>query len=153
MLGLILEASDKAEEKFPTPFIAAQLSDVVIAGAETTGTALATAHHFVMRDRVVLQKLRDEIRGRFKRIEDIKPETTADLPYVNAVLNEALRVLPPVPWPASRLVPLGGDTVDGYFLPAGVSLAAHSPFTPSRADWGSARPGYRRVPLLPRVLP
>ena len=124
---MILEASDKAEEKFPTTFIAAQLSDVVIAGAETTGTALATAHHYVMRDRVVLERLRNEVRGRFSRLEDIKPETTADLPYVNAVLNEALRVLPPVPWPASRHVPLGGDTVDGYFIPGGVSSALRVP--------------------------
>ncbi|KAK1830712.1 cytochrome P450 [Podospora conica] len=132
ILGLILEASHKAEEEFPTPFIAAQLSDVVIAGAETTGTALATATHYVMRDRVVLERLRGEIRERFSRVEDITPETTANLPYVNAVLNEALRVLPPVPWVASRLVPLGGDTVDGHFLPTG-TLVSTNTFAASRS--------------------
>ena len=121
IIGRILDVQGKEGTEFSIPFIAAQLSDVVIAGTDTTATALSTAHYYLMRHHDVMQTLRSEIRTRFQRYEDISPATTADLPYVTAVLNEALRMLAPVAWPPARLVPPGGDTVDGYFLPADVS--------------------------------
>jgi hypothetical protein len=68
----------------------------------------------------VLGKLRAEIRGRFSRMDEITAATTADLPYVSAVVDEAMRIMSPVPGPLTRVVPHGGDTVDGYWLPAGV---------------------------------
>jgi len=74
-----------------------------------------------MKNPATLQKLRAEIRGRFRSLDDINPGNTADLVYLNAVLNEAMRIMAPVPWPPGRLVPEGGDTVDGHFLPGGVS--------------------------------
>ncbi|KAK5658484.1 hypothetical protein OQA88_1873 [Cercophora sp. LCS_1] len=123
ILGLILQAGEKEGNSFTTESIAAQLSDVVIAGTETSITALTTANHFVMRDPAVMRKLRAEIRGRFKSYEEISCSSTADLEYLNAVLNEAMRLLAPVAWLPSRVVPPGGDTVDGYHLPAGTWVA------------------------------
>jgi hypothetical protein len=101
--------------------MAAQLSDVIIAGTETTALALSTATHFVARDPEVLRKLQEEIRSRFSSYDEISPGSVADLPYVNAVISEAMRVMAPVPWPPSRVVPVQGDSVEGYHLPEGVS--------------------------------
>ncbi|GAB1312409.1 Averantin hydroxylase (Fragment) [Madurella fahalii] len=119
IIGLVLDAEKEEGEKSSIEYKAAQLSDLVIAGTETTATVLSTANYFVMRDPAVLNKLRAEVRSRFKSIDDINPGTTVDLEYLNAVLNEAMRIMAPVPWPPGRLVPEGGDTVDGYFLPGG----------------------------------
>ncbi|KAK3343689.1 benzoate 4-monooxygenase cytochrome P450 [Lasiosphaeria hispida] len=119
IIGRILQRQEVEETEFSNVFIAAQLSDVVIAGTDTTATALDSANYFLMKSPEAMQKLRDEIRGRFKRYEDITPATTADLPYLNAVIEEGLRLFSPVAWPPSRIVPPGGDTVDGHFLPGG----------------------------------
>jgi cytochrome P450 len=105
-----------------TAFLAAMTSDFVIAGTDTTATALATANYYLMREPNAMKKLQEEIRGAFARYEDITPASTTDLKFLNAVINESLRIFPPVAWSPSRIVPPGGDTVDGHFLPAGVSL-------------------------------
>jgi cytochrome P450 len=125
ILGLILSADEKEGNNFSTPFVAAQLSDVIIAGTETTALALSSALYFVTRDAEAHRKLADEIRRRFNSFEEINPGTVADLPYVNAVISEAMRLMAPVPWPPSRVVPMGGDNVEGYHLPEGVSSAVH----------------------------
>ncbi len=39
---------------------------------------------------------------------------------MHAVILEGLRIYPPLPFALPRVVPEGGDTVDGHFLPAGV---------------------------------
>ncbi|KAK0639400.1 benzoate 4-monooxygenase cytochrome P450 [Cercophora newfieldiana] len=126
ILGLILSAHEKEGNTFTTPFMAAQLSDVIIAGTETTALALSTAAYYVTRDAEVHRKLKEEIRGRFSSYEDISPGTVADLPYVNAVFSEAMRLMSPVPWPPSRVVPMGGDNVEGYHLPEGTCVSTSS---------------------------
>jgi cytochrome P450 len=119
LLGRVLQGRDPAE--LPLDMLSGNMSDFVIAGTETTATCLATATYCVLRDSAVRAKLEAEVRGSFGRYEEITPETTTSLPYVNAVLDEAMRIMAPVPWTASRIVPKGGDTVDGYYIPEGVS--------------------------------
>ncbi|KAK1754366.1 cytochrome P450 [Echria macrotheca] len=139
IIGLVLDAKENQDGNISTSFKAAQLSDLVIAGTETTSTALATTNYFVLRNAAVLQKLRAEIRGRFKSYQEIIPATTADLEYLNAVLNEGLRIMAPVPWPPSRTVPAGGDTVDGNFLPGGTWVSTNY-FAAARSPDNFAEP-------------
>ncbi|KAK4186767.1 cytochrome P450 [Podospora australis] len=124
IIGLILNSQDKEGTEYSPAFMAAQMSDVVIAGTDTTSTALGSANYHLMANPQVMETLRTEIRSRFEHYEDITPETTSNLPYLNAVLSEALRIFAPVSWPPSRIVPPGGDTVDGYHLPAGTWVSA-----------------------------
>jgi cytochrome P450 len=74
-----------------------------------------------LRHRDVYDKLAVEIRTTFTTEEDIKFEILKDLPYMSACINEAMRVFPPVPAGLLRTVPKNGDTIDGYFVPGGVS--------------------------------
>ncbi|KAK3984335.1 cytochrome P450 [Cladorrhinum sp. PSN332] len=126
ILNSILKGAEQDGEKYETDSIAAQLSDVVIAGAETSSLALSTANYFLLRNPEALAKLYDEIRGAFQRDEDITIESTQKLEYLNAVINEAMRLMAPVPWPPTRMVPPGGDTVDGYRLPAGTWVSTNA---------------------------
>ena len=43
-----------------------------------------------------------------------------------------MRIYPPLPFALPRVVPAGGDTVDGHFLPEGVSKELIAPllYTP-----------------------
>ncbi|KAK4169714.1 cytochrome P450 [Cladorrhinum sp. PSN259] len=126
ILNSILKGAEQDGEKYGTESIAAQLSDVVIAGTETSALALSTANYYLMRNPEVLAKLHAEIRGTFQRNEDITVESTQKLEYLNAVLNEAMRLMAPVPWPPNRIVPPGGDTVDGHYLPAGTWVSTNA---------------------------
>jgi cytochrome P450 len=102
--------------------IAAHASDFVIAGSETTATALACVAYYLQRTPEVLKKLKSEIRLTFKDYDRITAASTASMEYLNAVLLEGMRIYPPLPFALPRVVPEGGDTVDGHFLPAGVSV-------------------------------
>ncbi|PSK33980.1 Isotrichodermin C-15 hydroxylase [Elsinoe australis] len=104
--------------------IAAHTSDFVIAGSETTATALACATYFLLRDPSKLVKLRAEIDSAFRDYQDINALSTGRLEYLTAVCKEAMRMYPPLPFALPRIVPKGGDTVDGQFLPAGTVVSS-----------------------------
>jgi cytochrome P450 len=44
------------------------------------------------------------------------------MPYLQAVIKEGLRIFPPVTGLSSKLVPPGGDTFEGYFIPEGTKI-------------------------------
>lgn len=67
------------------------------------------------------RKLVAEIRSACKNEADVTYESMSNLPYLNACLEEGLRVHPPVPTGLLRTVPKGGDTIDGTYVPEGVS--------------------------------
>jgi cytochrome P450 len=79
-----------------------------------------------MRHRHVYDKLVAEVRGRFATEDEIRFEILKDLPYMSACINEAMRIFPPVPAGLLRTVPKNGDTIDGYFVPGGVSRQTFS---------------------------
>lgn len=67
-----------------------------------------------------MARLQEEVRSAFTRYEDINAASTAPLKYIKAVAQEAMRVYPPLPFALPRVVPRGGCTVDGHFVPGGV---------------------------------
>ncbi|KAI3319193.1 cytochrome P450 [Xylariaceae sp. AK1471] len=103
--------------------LAAHLWDLVAGGSETTtSTAFSTCTYYILRDSTVIEKLKSEIRAAFSDTSEIKDASTKNLPNLNAVCLEAMRIYPPLPVNLPRLVPDGGDTVDGHFLPAGITI-------------------------------
>ena len=93
---------------------------MVLAGSETSSTCLSTITYYLFKSPHAAAKLQNEVRGRFTSYGDITAASTATLEYMQAVILEGLRIHPPLPFALPRLVPKGGDTVDGHFLPAGV---------------------------------
>lgn len=105
----------------------------IIAGSDTTAGAIrGTLLHIMTNPRVYL-RLQREVDDAVRR--DRAPSTggglitaaqARQLPYLQAVIREALRVWPPVANIFSRDIPPGGDTlvVDGesVFLPGGVCM-------------------------------
>lgn len=69
-----------------------------------------------------MHRLQQEIRSAFKSYDEIDGTSTQPLKYLNAVALEAMRIYPPLPFALPRVVPPGGDTVEGHFLPEGVSI-------------------------------
>ncbi|KAL2829477.1 benzoate 4-monooxygenase cytochrome P450 [Aspergillus cavernicola] len=105
--------------------LAAHASDFVLAGSETTATTLACITYHLLRTPDVLVKLQDEIRSSFSSYEQITAQSCAPLKYLTAVILEGMRVYPPVPLGLPRVVPNGGDTVDGHLLPPGTIVSTN----------------------------
>jgi cytochrome P450 len=95
----------------------------ISAGTDTTATALAGWTYFVCTHPHVYQLLVDEVRGAISSDDDIKWERVRGLRYLEATLNEALRLFPPSPASQQRIVPPGGATIDGVFVPGGMTVA------------------------------
>ena len=70
--------------------------------------------------------LRGEIDSAFKSYDDINATTASSLKYLHAVALEGMRIYAPLPFALPRVVPEGGDTVDGHLLPGGVNHPSHS---------------------------
>lgn len=123
----ILEQRDNERHKVSDLELAAHAWDFVAAGSETTATAMSTVTFYLLRNPDVMAKLKDEVRGVFNSAAAIKNSTTAPLSYLEAVCREAMRLYPPLPFALPRLVPEGGDTIDGQWVPGGVSCPRQFP--------------------------
>ena len=137
VLSMLLAARDEDGQPLSDVEIRDQAMTLIVAGHETTFTALSWAIDQLSRQPDAYQRLRAEVAtalgGNIPRAADI-----ARLPYLDAVIQEALRLRPPA-WSINR-VALEPITLEGYHLPAGTSLIVspwilhHEP-----AIWGDVR--------------
>jgi cytochrome P450 len=88
-----------------------------IAGSETTATLLSGVTYLSLKNPPVYQKLVNEIRQTFNKEEQITFANVNNLKYESAVLEEALRIFPPVAGSQSRFVPPEGHVIAGRFVP------------------------------------
>lgn len=102
------------------PEIESNTSVLIVAGSETCGTVLSGTTNYLTKSPNAYRKLTEEIRSSFSREEDMTLDSLTDLPYLNAVIEEGLRLCPPNGSGLSHVVPSAGDTVCGEWLPEGV---------------------------------
>ena len=95
---------------------------LILAGSETTASVLSGLTYYILTNPSAHQRLLDEIRGAFKSYDEINSQSVSQLTYLNAALEETLRVFPPVPGATPRIVPKGGAGIDGEFVPEDVSI-------------------------------
>ncbi|KAF4881803.1 Cytochrome P450 monooxygenase lolP1 [Colletotrichum fructicola] len=94
----------------------------ILAGSDTTATAIrATLLHLITNPRV-LAALRAEIAGSELSWPVLKEAEARKMSYLQAVIKEGLRIHPPVAGQMSKEVPKGGDTFEGVYLPEGTRV-------------------------------
>ena len=118
-MAYVLRYND--EKGMTVPEIEQTFRVLVVAGSETTGTALSGILDNLLQSPDTMEKLAKEIRQSFQNASDICANQVSNLPYLNAVIEEGLRLCPPVPLGLPRVVPVGGAAVSGQWLPGGVS--------------------------------
>ncbi|KAK7994356.1 hypothetical protein PG991_015944 [Apiospora marii] len=93
---------------------------LLTAGAETSATTLTAITYLLATHPGCRARLADEVRSAFATADQITAAAAGpqQLPYLNAVLEEALRIFPPSPLGPPRVSP--GETVDGHFIPKGI---------------------------------
>jgi cytochrome P450 len=95
---------------------------IIIAGSETTATLLTGAFFYLLTNPHAYKRLVEEIRGTFADEKDMKHDTLKNCKYLLAVLDETLRLYPPVPTTMQRMVPGDGDYIEGQWVPGGTKV-------------------------------
>jgi len=88
------------------------------AGSETTAGALAGLAFHLTQAQQAYKRLTEEVRSRFKHEEEIGMRAVSNLPYLQACIEEGLRIYSPVPDMPPRISP--GETVSARYIPQGV---------------------------------
>jgi cytochrome P450 len=92
-------------------------STLIIAGSETTATLLSGATYYLLRNPETMTKVVKEVRETFETEEDINFASASRLNYMLAVLNESLRIYPPVPAGIPRVIEDQGAMIAGRWVP------------------------------------
>ena len=117
--------TDGEDKKMTDSEIEANFNIIIIAGSETTATAMTGITNYLIKSPSVYDKLVAEIRTMYKAEEEMTFSSLQKATYLNAVIDEGMRMAPSVATGAPRLVPEGGDYVCGHWLPGGVSQLLH----------------------------
>jgi cytochrome P450 len=147
VLATLLLARDEDGEGLSDQELRDELMTALVAGHETTATALAWTFERLLHTPVVHARLRDEVRALGKQPAADK---LAALPYLDATVKEALRLRPVVPV-VGRVLQRPCH-IGGYDLPEGApwapasssrSVTRSSTRNPTRsgrsASWGCSR--------------
>lgn len=96
---------------------------LIVAGSDTTATTLTYCFYHLAKDPSVVKKLRDELEKHdIRKDENFTVLNLTNIEYLNAIINETLRLYPPVPGGTYRKPPKEGITVNGHFIPGGCTV-------------------------------
>jgi cytochrome P450 len=119
VLSMLLMARDQEGEAMSEAELRDQLVTLLLAGHETTATALAWTFERLLRNPEVLTRLRDAL-------------DEGDESYLDWVVKESLRSRPIIPYAMRRLT--APMKIGGYMVPAGAFVGSSTILTHSRPD-------------------
>ncbi|EAW37494.1 cytochrome P450 [Lyngbya sp. PCC 8106] len=119
ILNLMMAARDEDGQPMADEELRDELLTLLVAGHETTATAMAWALYWIHRQPEVYQKLIQELES---LPENADPMTIFRLPYLTAVCNEALRIYPVAMLTFPRVTKEPTQLL-GYELEANIGLA------------------------------
>jgi cytochrome P450 len=96
----------------------------MIAGSDTTAISLSAILYYLLKNPQTFSTLRQEIdeqqaEGKISHFVTFKQ--SQEMPYLQAVMKEALRMHPATGLPLERVVPSGGTSICDQYFPEGVS--------------------------------
>ncbi|KAK3334380.1 cytochrome P450 [Neurospora tetraspora] len=102
-----------------------EVSAQLPAGTDTTASALQGTMLYLLSTPSAYSRLKSEIATGIREGRISSPITDQEarkLPYLQAVLNEGIRMMPPLMNGFPRQVPPEGDTICGKFVPGGTDI-------------------------------
>ncbi|KAL3483959.1 cytochrome P450 [Aspergillus germanicus] len=102
-----------------------QASIIILAGSETTSIALTYATYFLITHPEILDGLRAELAEHFTREDEITLLAVNQLQFLQAALQETLRLRPPITNGFPRQTPPQGAVIDGRYVPGNTVVNVH----------------------------
>lgn len=101
----------------------------IAAGSDTTAISLTSVIGFLATNPAALARLRFEIDEAIAQGSLSNPATFKQanaLPYLHAVINEALRLHPAVGFPLARVIGKDGANIAGHYFPPGTEVGVNA---------------------------
>ncbi|KAJ2716830.1 hypothetical protein H4R19_000393 [Coemansia spiralis] len=135
ILQEFLDAEDPDSKVHMTPSqVRTEAIVNVVAGSDTSALTLSWTLHLLMLHPHCLKLVVDEVRSAFPAGHTIRFEEAKEkLPYLEACLYESMRIRP-VAGNLPRVIPSGGATFQGHFIPGGYSCAVSIAVVNSNKD-------------------
>lgn len=130
-LSVYMAAEDKSGEKYSDNELLDELMTLIIAGFETSSGTLNWAWYLIAHHPNVDAKLFQEARNQVPGAELANSRSIAELKYLHQVIDETMRLYPPV-WLFSRRA-IEDDTLADYDIPAGTDIYI-SPYILQRTE-------------------
>jgi cytochrome P450 len=119
ILSLLVQARNEDGSPMTNQEIRDEMITLLIAGHETTATGIAWALYEILSNQEVLTKLKEELTTIVLKKEDLVPNLEK-LVYLDAIIKEALRLTPVVPYIAR--ITKEEFKIGDYTLPKGVVI-------------------------------
>lgn len=100
------------------------LTNFSVAGQDTTSVALAAATYLLLKNPGKLETVVTEIREAFNSYGSINAQKAQQLRYLQAVINESMRMLPPFSAGHAQPRISHGFELHGRYIPPGVCFSS-----------------------------
>ena len=129
-LERLLVANKKDPEKTTSYHVYMMGLSNIIAGSDTTAVSLSAILYYLVKYPGAMKKLRDEIRSFGDEGRCSSPlitfAETQEMPYLQAVIKEAMRLHAATGLPLWRVVPEEGVEIYGHFFPVGTVVGLNT---------------------------
>lgn len=119
----LAEESEKGDERLSDLDVKIEAMNLIVAGADTTGVTLTYLTWVILKHPHIRERLLREIETLPEEPRDVQLEK---LPYLNATIQEVLRLYGAAPGGLPRTVPVGGAMLCGKMLPEGATVMTQS---------------------------
>jgi len=130
-LSMYMQATDKTGKPFTDKELLDELMTLIVAGFETSANTLNWVWYLLAGHPEVEAKLVAEARQHLPNVDAVTADNTTAMTYTQQVLEEALRLYPPV-WLFTRRS-RDDDELDDYDVPAGTDIYL-SPYILHRSE-------------------
>lgn len=129
LLQMLLDARTDEGEPLDLEYVRAEVLLVLLAGADTTGTAFQAMIHFLLGNPAAYKRMMKEIDAASKAgvLSEMPQydEVLTHLPFYVGCVKETMRLCPSAPNIFPRYVPEPGLELFGKFAPAGTEISCN----------------------------
>ncbi|KAF2096181.1 cytochrome P450 [Rhizodiscina lignyota] len=122
LLAKFMDAAEKHPDTISSDSVLSLVISTIAAGGDTTAVTLSATIYYLLKNPSTYDKVMEELKAAAAagKLSDSPLWNEVNvLPYLDAVLKETLRCYPIGQFSIDRIVPKGGATIAGTFLPEG----------------------------------
>lgn len=111
--------ANESDRRLTQAEITANVALLLDVGSETTASALSASLFYLTKNPEIMDRLVRLIRDTFKTEAEMDSKKLSRLPYLTAVLQESLRMYPPVAGSTPRVTPPDGCSSEWHWVARG----------------------------------
>ncbi|BAB01937.1 cytochrome P450-like protein [Arabidopsis thaliana] len=126
MMDVLLAAyrDENAEYKITRNHIKSLFAELILGGTDTSAQTIEWTMAEIINKPNILEKLRKELDSVVGKTRLIEEKDLPNLPYLQSVVKEGLRLHPPAPVFGRKV--LEGCTIKGYYVPKNTALVVNA---------------------------